>query len=336
MNEFSGITPAETIEKENEKLPPLPFTYERTGNKEEAQYSYRRVSLIKVWGKETDVYSDEDINKKVRIEKEKSQWYTSKEWRDKGQPQEQVEVQIGENTITIYNFSKEKTLTEEHLESTIRVIQEMASRFPEVLAKLRWILINDEQLPSAWGDSEKYPTSGMARSNWDAFEFYPRGLELSPYRQPYVSNFEGVFAHEMTHLIDGKFINEWQEKFKWISLYDRKGWDSRLSPDGTRLVFIHQETGQVVNSDYLPDQPEQCVSEYAKLNEREDICESMVAYLYQPEKLRELSPEKYEILAGHDANLPKTDVLIHKVAKEDISLPVIDPEVVKYYIEEPE
>ena len=67
----------------------------------------------------------------------------------------------------------------------------------------------------------------------------------------------------------------------------------------------------------------------------EDIAESMVAYIYDPDLLRAVSEDKYNILSNHDAKGPKPEVGSHRVATEDIRLPEVKPEAVYYYIKEP-
>lgn len=196
-------------------LSPLPYTYQRTDDPALAEFSEWRVSPV-VFGDEDNVpRTDEEIIEMVRQQKEAQQWYTLEYWRKKGEPQEQVEFVINNQKVTLYNFSADKPLTDEHLQKASLVFQEMASRFPQAMSQIRWIMIDGVQLPSAFGDPEKYPTNGMAYRQFQAFQFYPRGTELFPYRLPVVSNFEGVFSHELTHLIQIEFEGEWSDKFSW-------------------------------------------------------------------------------------------------------------------------
>lgn len=68
----------------------------------------------------------------------------------------------------------------------------------------------------------------------------------------------------------------------------------------------------------------------------EDICEAMVAYIYDPDFLKRISPDKYEILARHDQRLEKPEIQVRRVPKDEIALPVAAPETVLYYVTEPE
>lgn len=98
------------------------------------------------------------------------------------------------------------------------------------------------------------------------------------------TQFKGTAAHEMAHIMLNKFdprtctsyasngdnplIQEWRKA---------TGWDA----SGTNLT----ET----DSDKAP-------SEYAKTNSQEDMSESAMFYLYDPERLKKASPERYNFM----------------------------------------
>lgn len=321
---------------EQEALSPLPFTYQRTEDPNATEYKQWRVSPVRFGGKDNEPYTAEQIIEMVRQQKEAEQWYTLEHWRKKGVSQEQIEFTINGQQVSVYNFSEEKPITDEHLQRAQSVFQEMASRFPQAMRQIRWIMIENEQLPSAFGDPEKYPTNGMAYKNWNAFQFFPRGTELFPYRLPAVSNFEGVFSHELTHLIQSEFEAEWAEKFNWAYCWDYEDeWEVRSTPDGTMKRWFNKATGEMSPQGQFSLQPDHCVTYYARQKMSEDICESMVAYIYDPEFLKTVAPEKYEILSRHDAKLEKPEVSSRRVPKDEIALPTIKPETVLYHIQEP-
>lgn len=84
-----------------------------------------------------------------------------------------------------------------------------------------------------------------------------------------------------------------------------------------------------------PLQPEECVTSYAKINLSEDIAESVVAYIYDQELLRSISPRKYEILRGLDRNLQAIEAALRRIEGDEKGIPVPEPETIKYYIVEP-
>lgn len=67
----------------------------------------------------------------------------------------------------------------------------------------------------------------------------------------------------------------------------------------------------------------------------EDICESMVAYLFDPDLLKRVSPDKFEILEAHDKGGSRPEASVYRVPKEEVKLPEIKPETVYYYVKEP-
>lgn len=84
----------------------------------------------------------------------------------------------------------------------------------------------------------------------------------------------------------------------------------------------------------IPLQSQECVTDYAKITIDEDVCESMVAYLYDPELLKRVSPTKYDILRRHDAKGEIPKVTVSRVPREEIKLPEVKPQTVKYFVRE--
>lgn len=319
------------------ELPPSPFTYEKTLDPKKATYEEWRVSPVSFVGRENKPRTDSEIVSMIREQREQKDWFVNEYWRKKGVPSEQIEVQLGNQHITIYNFNKNKDFTDEHIARTKKVFEELGSRFPQILDSIRWILIDDIPHPSAFGDPEKYPWNGSAKSDWLSFILLPRGLELTPHRIEKASNFEGTLIHETTHLIAATFEKEWREKFKWDHCgFHSNEWESRYAPDGKWLAFFNRKTGEMAPQWQFPLQPEQCINYYAKQNEAEDICESMVAYIYDPELLKRVSPEKFNILQRHDVQQSKPNVTARRIPKEQVRLPEIKPETVYYFIKEPQ
>lgn len=325
-----------------EALPPLPFTYERTLDPAQAAFKEWRVSPVTIRGQKNEPRTDGEILSMVRREKEGKEWFTADYWREKGMPSEQIEFTVNGRQITVYNYGKDKPFTDEHIERAQRVFEEFSSHFPQILEQMHWVLVDDHQLPVAFGDPEKYPTNGMAMKSRKAFRLFPRGMELFPFRIPVVANFDGVLTHEMTHLIEDELEKEWWEKFQWDFCIDHLDeWEWRPTPgstfDGLNKRPYNKQTGEMAPTAKFPLQPDKCVTFYAKLDWNEDACESMVAYIYNPEMLKTIAPEKFEILQRHDARQAKATSSTKRVSKDTIKLPEIQSEVVRYYIkEEPE
>jgi len=319
-----------------EPLHSLPFVYERTTDPADAQYQEWRVSPVVFEGQANEPIPDEEIVDSVRKQHESKQWYTQEYWRKKGIPSEQIEFSIDGRQITVYNFNKDKPFTDEHVDRAEKAFQQMASKFPKILDEIRWVLIDDVQPPSLLADDKLYPTNGTAMREHRAFRFMPRGMELIPHRVSAASNFEGTFVHESGHLIQGEFEGEWRKKYKWDYCYDHEDeWEVRKAPNGENR-FFNKETGEMAPQGQFPLQPEQCITTYAKQNMGEDICDSLVAYVYDPELLERVSPDKFGILQKHDIKQKEPPVSATRVSKEEIKLPEIKPETVGYYVKEPE
>lgn len=320
--------------RETEKnLPPLPFTYIKTDVESDAEE--------KVWRNVMGIRSDEKLLQEIKDRKEDSAWYISEQWRKKGIPTEQIELQIGEKRITVYNFNKDKRFTDEHLKKLCEILKRFAEHFPSVINILRWILLDNKQQRSAFGDETYYPLNGSTQFKWQSFTMQPRGMEFSPHRITKVTNFEGTLVHELSHLIDYDFYDEWTDIVRWKHVTDLKGeergeWEQRKTPDFDMERFYNKKTGEMAPNGQIPMQPEQCVTNYAKINDFEDFCESMVAFFYDPELLKRVSPEKFEIIQKHDAKKPAPKITFRRIPKDQIKLPEIKPETVYYYVKEPE
>lgn len=318
-------------------LSELPFSYQRVQNQEESQYREWRVSPVIFEGKENSPKTDAEIIESVKKEHESKQWYTAEYWRKKGAPAEQIEFTIDGRRITVYNFNAEKPFSDDHVVKAEKVFQELTIRFPDVLDKIRWVLVDDVRQPSLLADDELYPTNGTAMREYRAFRFMPRGMETIPHRIQTTSNFEGTFVHELGHLIQGKFEDEWREKFQWVYCWDNEEeWEVRKAPNGENRWF-NKKTGKMSPQGQYPLQPDQCITHYARQNIGEDICDSLVAYIYDPDKLKEITPEKYAILKSHDASLKdRPDVSTQRIPKTEIKLPEVKPETIRFYIQETE
>lgn len=319
-----------------EFLTPLPFAYKRTNDPEKASYREWRVSPVSIKGRENKPRTDEEILEFVRKQHEGKRWYTLEYWREKGLPTEQLELIINDRQITVCNYNREKPFTDRHINRAKEVFGQLAARFPQILNEVRWLLIDNVQPPSLLGDDELYPTNGVATREHQVFRLMPRGMELFPHRIEATSNFEGTLVHESAHLIWDEFEDEWREKFRWEYCFDHKDdWEFGLTKAGERK-WLNKQTGEMSPQGEFPLQPDKCVNFYARQNAKEDICESLVAYVYDPELLKRVSPEKFGILQRHDAKQETPDISVRRVPEAEIKLPEIKPETVFYFVQEPE
>lgn len=126
-----------STEQAKEILPDLPFTYQKVQTPQEAQYIEWRVSPVVFEGHDNQSRTDDEIIELVKKEHESRRWFTSDYWRKKGVPAEQLEFVINGIIITVYNFNKEKPFSDKHIAEAKRVFKEFATRFPDVLNKIR-------------------------------------------------------------------------------------------------------------------------------------------------------------------------------------------------------
>jgi hypothetical protein len=265
-----------------------------------------------------DIFADDDNEAELEIKKKliAENWWLQPEWQEKGEPQEQIDVTIGDYKISVYNFGE--LLAEQHLEelkSAIENISKVAEG--KLLKQVKYILISNV---SKFNPQSEENFRGQGAGEMQAIEIFPEGRELVPYgRIEGVSNFESILIHEFSHSmrkVDMDFINAWQKKF-WKYIKDV---DKRRKMNGVRYAFQQD-----------PVDPQKCVSKYAQTTSDEDICESMVAALINPEVL---DNEKLELTSKKLLSVKKNvlQIQLAKKSGQEVKLPEIDGQI-KYKAE---
>lgn len=316
MSSYEIPSENESAEPVNE-LPVLPFEIEFVNKEEDAQYIRDRIE--KIYDFESDTYcegekkNDSQINKEIEEIKElhkEKKWFTTDNYRRK-RPNEQVEFSINDKNITFYNFNKEKELSESHIEKIKNVFKEMTERFPGSLNNIDWVLIEEIQQPSLSND-ERFPLNGLAEKDMRCLKIMPRALDIDKtHRVEGVLNFEGTLVHEVGHFIEDRFLEEWRKHYQWRE----------------------KREGEIAPGDKYPVQPNECIDDYAKKDEQEDICDSLVAYIYNPKRLKEISPKKFSIIESiENKEKKRSKVSSIRIDKSEIKLPEIKAEIIKVFL----
>ncbi len=318
-----------------ENLPPLPFVYRRVDLPEEAEFRMRRISSARIVGQTNEPYTDERILAQIERRKKEQEWFYQDYWREKGLASEQIEFDADGNPITLYNFDRPNPFGDDRLRSLTNAMKQLGLHFPQALHKLRWILIDDTQQASIYGDIQKFPTNGQVVHGTNAFRFFPRGARIDiPHRIPTANNLEGTFVHETAHLIQDGFRDRWSENFQWDMCDEHLDkFEYRGTPMGGSQYPFNKRTDEMMPQFQFPRQPENCVNYYAKLSLEEDIAESLTAYVYSPDVLQSVSTEKFEILAGHDANRSVVEITARRA--NAVTMPDLGPTEITYFIQEP-
>ncbi|MBP6888427.1 MAG: hypothetical protein KBC21_01870 [Candidatus Pacebacteria bacterium] len=220
--------------------------------------------------------SKEDIEKGILERLSREHWYLQEYWRNKV-IQEQIVLEVGEVVLEIFNFQNEQ-LEDWQLEQIRRVVTDYSQlRNSPVFSLVKSIVIDNEQPIN--------PHSGKELNGWGgsdgAVKLYPAALKPISHRVTGVSNLEGTLIHEFAHSLGVEFENMWRKEF---------GWEQMEKPE------------QLMNGTWRLEQniePERCITEYARINTAEDICESMVGALRNPGAL---DPARYRKI--HEELLP--------------------------------
>ncbi|MES2970961.1 MAG: hypothetical protein V4702_01405 [Patescibacteria group bacterium] len=282
---------------------------------EEADFVLSRQSLMSFSGQPPKIFSDEDLRGQLERNIKSVYWVLDPKYQNREASQQWRFEIDGEGSVDVFNLTTETEFTQEHADIFTATLAKFKRHFPFATDQLETVLVDDTLPPSFYGDPRNFPTHGYAVSSQRLMQLTPLGLGFHPYRrsQMDIPTFQATFCHELAHIagLDSKLSGEWfSAGYRWYS-----------SP--TKGIEIVAD---------IPNKPEECVSDYAQLKGQEDICESVVAYLLQPELLRAKSPRKYNILGSID-QYDKTEP-VSVVGQEQPSVKMPTLEAVRFFIDE--
>lgn len=185
-------------------------------------------------------------------------WREADYWKRKEITYQAI-YESGDWSVEVVGFNGMKLILEQE-----REIAEFFRGTPGGFARnnpyVKAILLDDQLMP---GEPEE-PGLGSYFGNF--IRLTPKPLKGGEYRVGSVSILKGVLAHEFTEALiyrsEGKKFIE-----KWANLFG----------------FEKDEKGKFT----VCRSPERCITEYARSGANEDICDSIVAFLYNPETLDE-------------------------------------------------
>jgi hypothetical protein len=211
--------------------------------------------------------TEKEVRDELIDEVKKYNWWLQNHWREKGSPTEQINIKVGKSTVSIYNF-REKGLKQDQISRIQDVLEKYQSIIDgQSLEVVDYILIDDEQKTNP---NDGKPQNGRAAKRDEAIILYPNAFE-EDHRVPGVDNLAGTVAHELGHSIEDqiKIKSDWMDKFGW----------SYAEPENIEELPSGKPQGHTLKN------ADQCVTNYAKMDPIEDLCESMVAALYNPDTL---------------------------------------------------
>ncbi|MEI6478159.1 MAG: hypothetical protein WCO52_04190 [bacterium] len=246
--------------------------------------------------------SDEEIKRLITSELPNYFWWHKPKWKEKGAPLEMVRLRLASGgEIELYNWLR--PLSEQELGELKEVVDTYAAIGEgKATQTLGYILINDQESEGRLKTGEPMNGNGSlgVEGGRNGIELYPPAFE-GGHRAALVSNFKGTLIHEGAHhLASQDVINEWTDTFEWDG------------PDPANLQV---------------QEPDRCVTDYARTSPAEDICDSMAARLggnpnldtergrFLDEKLLERRVANRmadtELALGEDVKLPRLPETIY-------------------------
>ncbi len=275
-----------------------------------------------------------DIYEEIKKSLERRYWWVNEYWQERGLPKEQAEIKIGDHKITVYNFNKEIKFSDEHIKETKDVLQKYENYDPELVEKKDFLLIENQQNQSLLEDEEKFPANGRNYPEWRAVGIDPRGMRQDmEHRIPGLSNFKGTLAHEIYEgKKDENLFNDWRKDFGWDYCSDYPDeWEVRKAKDSYHLIYTNKKTREL-SFGMFTTEPELCLNDYTKTNMKEDICDSAVAALFNPELIKNVSLDKYKEIKSHSVKgIKERPINFTKIPSEKIKLPELSKTEFTFY-----
>ncbi len=257
--------------------------------------------------------SPESMTQKAKEEFKRSKWWLQEYWQEKGIPKEQITIRAGAISAELYNYGSE--LRPDQVAELEKIMTTLgAIPLPDQLQSVKYILLDNKTKINPNNDEEQ---RGNAFRSQGMLALYPRAMSDESHRIPNTTSFAGTLVHEYGHPLqqEGDFLDMWTKTFGWkLKPYEEVDWSKE------------------VPKRYTSDQLDRCVSDYAKISPDEDICESLVAAVNNPDALdperlkfiqdrwlKNVNPESapqasLTIRSGNDVELPRTqDVIKYKV-----------------------
>ncbi len=218
---------------------------------------------------------------------------------------DRLHIQLGDRSLEVFAFGDELSL--EQREMLVGAIEQMYGR---LIDKSLWTVESIQILPlDGINPKSGGPYRGREFPASNRLELYTAGLQAGPYRGGELpcTELEGTLTHELTHI-----ILERELAAAWASA--DLGWKTT---DGERIELPGGDKTLFYNT-----RPQECTTSYGALQKDDDRAESVIAYLYAPERLE---PKRKEII-GRFLSSEASDV--QAVATDlPVSLPEIPPEI---------
>jgi len=236
----------------------------------------------------------EIVEQKVQQHLIEHNWWLQSYWKEKGNPKEQFTIETPYGNIDVYNFLE--PLEQRHLDELFEVMQVFANiKGENPLQNIDYILFDNEQ-PANPNTSEDM--NGQSWRKCRAIKMFPAGKSFDNHRISGASNYQGTLIHEISHNFPLSTRDLWKNTFGWSDLEE-----PIILPGGNRQIF-------------KCDQPDRCISSYAKISPDEDLCESMVSAVKSPE---ELDIERLEFIKANILGENENTISISK--RDQVELP---------------
>lgn len=247
----------------------------------------------------------------VKNEITRTRWWMRDTWVEKGLPKEEFLLADGEHQVTLFNYGD--PLERRHLDEVMSVLGLFSAiRNGKVFERVSYIVVDNVNLMN---EKSGELSNGHGPTDDNKITLYPNALASIRNRvTDKASNLEGTLTHELTHGLNDVYLDiegSVTEKYIEVAWMKIGNWTIGDKP---RIL-----PGGGISAEVTTD-PDRCVTVYAQSDSGEDMCDSMVATLFDPEVLDE---DKLYFLQTHfSPDLNKVSQwVVQQVPADQIKLP---------------
>lgn len=265
---------------------------------------------------DTEKPIDQSIQKEVEKKQKPVFYFEEPEYLEKNPIISRETITVGDHEIELINQNPNVQLDQEHLRQAQEVLERIYAIAPELVKNYEKIfIVHDPNVDKKEGETTYMPNAQNIQDvelKKQGVNFYngicinQRGYRTDlPHRIKEINNFKGTTTHEIFHSI------EWVDKYKYkkdISegilkrFMDELGYlDITQSNEWKEIRtgryldgYLHKKSDYFTKTGNVPTDLESLPTKYARLNPRDDLCDSFVAYLFAPEKLDPKRKEFFE------------------------------------------
>lgn len=256
--------------------------------------------------------NQDQIADAARTALERRYWFANPQWEQETL-KERLKIELGQCTVEVFAFGEE--LQEKVRAGIIRTLERFYNKLGD---KSLWRLESIQTLPQRKVNPKSgEPFRGMEFPAQRRLELYSVGMADSAYRNGELpcTELEGTLTHEATHVVlETTLARAWESEDLGWEIHDEVLIEL---PGGSQTIHFNER-------------PQECPTSYGALQPDDDRADSVVAFLFAPDRLSENRKHILDRVFTEDDN--KT---VAHVTSLDTKLPEVPSNIAVHVIQNP-